>query len=1216
MNSSGHRESAESQVPAEWNVGDVILGLYEVKGIHEGGGMGLVYRVFHRGWNMDLAVKSPRPEFFHTERQKENFVRECETWINLGLHPHIVSCHYVRTLGGIPRVFAEYVEGGSLKDWIDSRKLYEGGPQEALKRVLDIAIQLARGLHYAHEKGVIHQDVKPANVLMLPDGTAKITDFGLAKARVATGQTPSTDRQRSILVSTGGMTPAYCSPEQANKQPLSRKTDIWSWAVSVMEVFAGEVSWQSGVAAPELLKHLAEVRTEGVALPEMPESLRELLQACFQSDPARRPKDASEISQRLAEVYHTQLTQAYARPEPAAAELRAGALNNRALSLLDLEKPEEALGVFEQALAVEPGHPECIYNRGLLLWRRCCLTDQALLAALRGATAQTGESMRGSYLAALIHLERGDSREAVKMLEAACTEGEQSTEARAALERARRLVRTSHAVRTLEGHADGVSSVALSSDGCWAVSGSYDKTVRLWEVPGGRCVRTFEGHTSFITSVAISTDGRWVASGSADGTLRLWELNTARCLWTLNAPKRFVGSVTPSAPVGSRSSDRGMDLMGGCVRTVALSSDGRWALTGSDDWTLRLWEVATGRCVRTFEGHTENVYSVLLSSDGIWALSGSYDKTLRLWEVATGHCVRAFGGHTGGVSSLALSADGRWVLSGSGDKTLRLWEVATGRCVRAFEGHTGAVSSLALSANGRWAVSGSRDSTLRLWELTTGRCLRTFEGCGVLSSVALSSDGRWALSGGWDKTLRLSEVISGSSSPWVLSRPISSVEHLVQGSRYRASLQRGLDCLDRLEWQQAAAAAREAMGCKGYGQAPEALELLSQANLHGTRLRLRAGSCRGVLSGHTGDVSSVTLSADGRWAVSGSEDRTLRLWEVATGRCVRTFEGHTDLVSSVALSTDGRWVLSASYDKTLRLWELASGRCVRTFEGHTEEVFSVGLSADGRWALSGSNDETLRLWELTTGRCLGTFLGHDAVYSVALSADARWALSGGCDKALSLWEVATGRCVRTFEGHTDLVMSMALSSDGRWALSGGWDATLRLWEVATGRCVQAVEGHSNSVAVSPDGRWGLSGNGDKRVRVWELATGECVQALDGHAGNVNAVAFSANGCWILSGSDDNTVRLWELDWECEFPDAADWDEKARPHLEIFLALHCLVGEDGSTRVGKPVWTENEFWKLLTKLQYRGYGWLRPEGVQRQLLKMTEEWQGPPPLPGA
>src|SRR5208337_511708 len=148
--------------------------LYEVKHVFEGGGMGLVYRVHHRGWNADLAVKSPRANYFQTEAQKENFTRECETWINLGLHPHIVSCHYVRTLGGIPRVFAEYVEGGTLKEWIDSRKLYEGGEPESLKRILDIAIQMAWGLHYAHEQGqgLVHQDVKPANVLMMPDGTA------------------------------------------------------------------------------------------------------------------------------------------------------------------------------------------------------------------------------------------------------------------------------------------------------------------------------------------------------------------------------------------------------------------------------------------------------------------------------------------------------------------------------------------------------------------------------------------------------------------------------------------------------------------------------------------------------------------------------------------------------------------------------------------------------------------------------------------------------------------------------------------------------------------------------------------------------------------------------------------------------------------------------------------------------------------------------------
>jgi serine/threonine protein kinase len=420
-------QAAEAQVAAEWKVGDVILDLYEVKQIHESGGMGLVYRVHHRGWNMDLAVKSPRRECFQTEAQKENFTHECETWINLGLHPHIVSCQYVRVLGGIPRVFAEYMEGGSLKEWIDSRKLYAGGPQEALKRILDIAIQMALGLHYAHEKEVIHQDVKPANVLLLPDGTAKITDFGLAKARAVAGELVVEGAGRSILVSAGGMTPALCSPEQANKQPLSRKTDIWSWAVSVLEMFVGEVCWQSGVAAPEVIDRLNEVRVEATGLPDMPGSLHGILKQCLGRRPNARPQDLSEIARRLRGAYTKLFGEDYERRRRRVDHSLADALNNHAVSLCDLGAEDKALQLFDQAIEVHPGHYEAGHNRALLLWLKGAITPN-------DTSRVAGWRWRDNLFLALNYLRDGDRRGAIDLLQRAADESSHASEVMMVLE--------------------------------------------------------------------------------------------------------------------------------------------------------------------------------------------------------------------------------------------------------------------------------------------------------------------------------------------------------------------------------------------------------------------------------------------------------------------------------------------------------------------------------------------------------------------------------------------------------------------------------------------------------------------------------------------------------------------------------------------------------------------------------------------------------------
>ena len=189
--------------------GDVILETYRVEGDAIHGGMGSVWRVHHQSWNAGLAMKRPQPRFFAEagEQRKADFIAECEHWINLGLHPNIVSCYYVREIGGVPTIFSEWMDGGSLKDAIQSGRLYGGTDDEVQARILDVAIQAARGLRYSHENGLIHQDVKPGNILLTGDWQAKAADFGLAKA-----QSRLSDGERPLST---GYTLAYCPREQA-----------------------------------------------------------------------------------------------------------------------------------------------------------------------------------------------------------------------------------------------------------------------------------------------------------------------------------------------------------------------------------------------------------------------------------------------------------------------------------------------------------------------------------------------------------------------------------------------------------------------------------------------------------------------------------------------------------------------------------------------------------------------------------------------------------------------------------------------------------------------------------------------------------------------------------------------------------------------------------------------------------------------------------------
>jgi serine/threonine protein kinase len=315
----GLAHQAELSVGFEWIPGDVILDLYEVRRVTEGfgedaeekdfheGGFGRVYKVWHRTWQQEMAVKTPRAGVFTSQDQKDAFTKECETWVGLGLHAHIASCHYVRDLGGAPRVFSEYAPAGTLEEWIRSGRLYEGGKQIALARMLEVATQFAWGLHFAHEMGVIHQDVKPLNALMWDDGTLKVCDFGLAGARMRPGGPVSpAGGQQSIMVSVGGLTPSHCSPEQVAGRLLDRRTDIWSWAVSVLQMFQGEVTWQSGSLAAQALEAYLEQGEEDQTIPAMPQGLADLLRSCLQQNPDDRPRTAQECARAIVGIYETE----------------------------------------------------------------------------------------------------------------------------------------------------------------------------------------------------------------------------------------------------------------------------------------------------------------------------------------------------------------------------------------------------------------------------------------------------------------------------------------------------------------------------------------------------------------------------------------------------------------------------------------------------------------------------------------------------------------------------------------------------------------------------------------------------------------------------------------------------------------------------------------------------------------------------------------------
>jgi serine/threonine protein kinase len=721
------RANPEEAVPVEWKEGDVILGVYEVKRLLGRGGMGSVFQVHHRGWDVDLAVKWPKPEAIIARRGADLFERECETWVNLGLHPNVTTCYYVRRLGGLPRVFAEFVSGGNLSFWVRHGKLYAG--PSALERIFDVLIQIAWGLRYAHSQGIIHLDIKSANVLMTPDGAAKVTDFGLARALYVATASEEGDQPRR-----GGPrgTPVYSSPEQANREPLTLATDIWSWAVVALELFVGEVTWMAGPAALQALEGYIELGPENTAIPPMPERLVALLRNCFDESPAKRPTSMADVIAELLKIYEEALGFPYARKQPEAVETSVGRLNNRAVSLMDLGKKEEALETWERALRFEPEHPEAMYNHALARWRAGATTDQSIMRALRDLCRSRPADWTSIYMFAQVRLERGDYEGALKMLrliKGSATDGHEVRsawiEAENNIEKSRRLV------RAFGDDVQNVSALCLSGDGHLALTATSPETgdgsVTVWDATTGAAQIAIEGHKGSVRCVALSADGIHVLTGGADGTARLCVLATGECERVLRGHQ-------------------------GPVNAAMFSDDGRMVLTGGTDGVVRMWDRATGEKRGKFAGHKGEVKSLCYGAHGMSFLSSGADNALIHWDLKNGSQLGAIHSFPSPLLSVAVSNDRRYLVAGSADGFLEYLDLISGKRLGRRRGHSEPVTAVCLSKRGQFALTGGHKGKVRLWETSGHRCLFTYK---AYAPIAVGADGQMALTIGEKGGLKL-----------------------------------------------------------------------------------------------------------------------------------------------------------------------------------------------------------------------------------------------------------------------------------------------------------------------------------------------------------------------------------------------------------------------------------------------------------------------------
>ena len=713
-----HHYDAAS-IPFKWEKGDLLMELYDVREELGRGGMGVVHRVHHRGWGIDVAVKSPKERLVEERGWVATFEHECETWVNLPPHPNTVICYCVRRLGDIPRVFVEYVDGPDLGNMIRDKSLYAGTPDEQTHRMLDIIIQVCHGLNHAHANGVVHQDVKPKNILVARTGEVKVTDFGLARVGVAERDPGSSSPGKLIRWGPLGGTPVYSSPDYKRLNEVTAQSDVWSLGLAILEMYSGEVFWHDGLEARSTLKTLLQYGARYPQVPRIPASLVPVLEQCFEVEPSARPEGMLGLAQRVQDIYQKELGRPYQRSHSELEVRGFDLMNNRAVSLADLGLADEAEALWTEIRGADPRHIEARYNLALHQWRLGKISDNEVVAKLYRLCALHEGHWMPPYLLARVLVERGDAGAACTVLDNLSALDKKSREVAFGMAISHeRTAKDKKKIWEVLAHSTALTAAHLSNDGSFFLSGCAAGKIRYWEREEHRLIKTLDGHHGAVNAFAVRRAETIALSAGADGTIRQWDLARGECQRVLEGHE-------------------------GAVLSIDLCDEMRVLVSGGEDGTIRRWDLASGTCAHAWHTQDSPVLSLAVSSNGAYAISGHESGNISVWDIRDGRLLKRFTQNKGPVLSMAVSHTRPYVVTTAG-RNIRVWNLGRGEIVHTLRGHKTDVHGVCIDQMNRYILSASAQGTLKMWDMKTGQCIRSLQGT---APVALSQDGRYCLTG-------------------------------------------------------------------------------------------------------------------------------------------------------------------------------------------------------------------------------------------------------------------------------------------------------------------------------------------------------------------------------------------------------------------------------------------------------------------------------------